>query len=279
MSSPSSRIHPARTRFSSPTAARSSVVLPAPLWPITAATPSGGHLDRDAVDHRACGRSRPRCRCSLRAFRPPPSEHRRDLVLGVVPAARGRPPAPCGSACTCGDRALARAPCPRAAPSREVGERPHEVHVVLDDDDGALRGDALQQLARSRRVSSALIPATGSSSSSSFASCTSSMPISSHCFWPCGRMPAGVSTRSVSPIVSSASSIAGRRRDRRRSSVSAPRRRPAAMSRFCSTVSSSNTLAVWNVRPTPSRAIWCTFLPSSSCPPNCRRPGGLRPAR
>ena len=54
--------------------------------------------------------------------------------------------------------------------------------------------------------------------------------------------------------------------DRRRSSVHHERPAPAAMSRFCSTVRCSKTLAVWNVRPTPSRAIWCTFLPSSSAP-------------
>ncbi len=81
-------------------------------------------------------------------------------------------------------------------------------------------------------------------------------------------MPAGTSTRSVSPIVSSVAATSSGTPDRRRSSVSAPRRRPAAMSRFCSTVSSSNTVAVWNVRPTPSRAIRCTFWPTSSCPPN-----------
>jgi hypothetical protein len=39
------------------------------------------------------------------------------------------------------------------------------------------------------------------------------------------------------------------------------------MSRFCSTLSSSNTLAVWNVRPTPARATRWDALPSSSTPP------------
>ena len=42
---------------------------------------------------------------------------------------------------------------------------------------------------------------------------------------------------------------------------------PLAMSRFCSTVNSVNTLAVWKVRPTPSRAIWCDFRPISSTLP------------
>ena len=40
------------------------------------------------------------------------------------------------------------------------------------------------------------------------------------------------------------------------------------MSRFWSTVSWSNTLAVWNVRPTPARATLCDGLPTSSTPPN-----------
>jgi hypothetical protein len=43
-----------------------------------------------------------------------------------------------------------------------------------------------------RSVSSSLMPATGSSSSSSCGSCMSSMPISSHCFWPCDSSPRAV---------------------------------------------------------------------------------------
>ena len=69
-------------------------------------------------------------------------------------------------------------------------ERPHEVHVVLDDDDGALLGDVLQE---PPGLVLLLGAHPGSYSMSSLASCTSSMPISSHCFWPCGRMPAGTS--------------------------------------------------------------------------------------
>ncbi len=117
-----------------------------------------------------------------------------------------------------------------------------------------------------------LMPATGSSSSSSRASCTSSMPISSHCFCPCASIPAGESRRSARPIVSSAASTSAGTPVRRRSSASGPRPAPAAMSRFCSTVSSSKTLAVWNVRPTPARAIRCAFRPSSSTPPKRAEP-------
>ena len=51
--------------------------------------------------------------------------------------------------------------------------------------------------------------------------------------------------------------------------------RPAAMSRFCSTESSSKTLAVWNVRPTPSRTILCTGLAEQLLLAEPRRPGGL----
>ena len=42
-----------------------------------------------------------------------------------------------------------------------------------------------------------LMPATGSSSMMISGSCISSMPISSHCFWPWLRMPASVSSLSV----------------------------------------------------------------------------------
>ena len=50
----------------------------------------------------------------------------------------------------------------------------------------ALEARRVRRCVRSRSV----MPATGSSRSSSFGSCTSSMPISSHCFWPC-RQPGG----------------------------------------------------------------------------------------
>ena len=47
-------------------------------------------------------------------------------------------------------------------------------------------------------VSASVMPATGSSTSSSFGSCASSMPISSHCFCPCDSEPACQSRTSVS---------------------------------------------------------------------------------
>src|SRR6185437_13667404 len=115
--------------------------------------------------------------------------------------------------------------------------------------------------------SSALIPATGSSSSNTRASCTSSMPISSHCFCPCASAPACVFRNAVKPTISMASSTSGGTEQRRRNSDNGLRAAPAAMSRFCRIVNSSNTVAVWKVRPIPSRAIWCTFLPTSSVRP------------
>ncbi len=50
-----------------------------------------------------------------------------------------------------------------------------------------------------RSVSASVMPATGSSSSSSCGSCISSMPISSHCFWPCDSSPAGRCSCAVQP--------------------------------------------------------------------------------
>ena len=186
----------------------------------------------------------------------------------------GRPPAPsdwpaprrrCPRRCT----------WPRAQHGHRRGERAHEVHVVLDDDDGAFARRCGATGFRSPRVPRGSCPATGSSSSSTSAFCTSSMPISSHCFCPCASMPAGLSAQVGQP--DRLQGLLDRRAARRTGAAAASTRErpaPAAMSRFCSTVSSSKTLAVWNVRPTPSRAIWCTFLPSSSTPDLLDRPGG-----
>ena len=56
-------------------------------------------------------------------------------------------------------------------------------------------------------VSTSVMPATGSSTSSSFGSCASSMPISSHCFWPCDRLPASLWRASFRRMVSSTRSM------------------------------------------------------------------------
>ena len=61
-----------------------------------------------------------------------------------------------------------------------------------------------------RSVSCGVIPATGSSTSRSSGSCISSMPISSHCFWPCDSAFACMSRSEVRPVVSSTLSIRSR---------------------------------------------------------------------
>ena len=71
-----------------------------------------------------------------------------------------------------------------------------------------------------RSVSSSVMPATGSSSSSSCGSCISSMPISSHCFWPCDS----------SPAVRCASAVEMDQLERRGDAVELPRRRAGANS-------------------------------------------------
>ena len=103
------------------------------------------------------------------------------------------------------------------------------------------------------------------------------MPISSHCFWPCARMPAGASRRRgqpdrlqrLLPPPSGTPRAAAQQRPARR-----VRRRPRC--RGSAARSAPRTPpAVWKVRPTPSRAIWCTCRPSSSWPPNRDRAGRL----
>ncbi len=69
-------------------------------------------------------------------------------------------------------------------------EPAHELHVVLDDEDRAALPDRSSS-APVWSLSGRVMPATGSSSSSSVGSCDSSMAISSHCFWPWDSGPAG----------------------------------------------------------------------------------------
>ena len=102
------------------------------------------------------------------------------------------------------------------------------------------------------------MPATGSSTSISLGFCASSMPISSHCFWPwlsrapsmccCGPM------RMIDRISSSRSfsallGVAVSSRYQLRMPASASRR----LSR---TVWFSNTVGFWNLRPMPSVAMF-----------------------
>ena len=116
----------------------------------------------------------------------------------------------------------------------------------------------------SRSVS--VMPATGSSSSSSRGRCTSTIPISSHCFWPCDSEPAVVACVIEQATVSRPRRTSTDIPRRRRSSERKGSRKLAAMSTFSSTVSSSKTDGVWNVRPTPSRTMTCSPRPMSSLP-------------
>ena len=108
-----------------------------------------------------------------------------------------------------------------------------------------------------RSVSSGVMPATGSSTSSSFGSCISSMPISSHCFCPCASVPAGDSRSAASPVVSSTASMRSRsRRVRRAKTLCQNDFSPAsASSRFSKMVRKSNTVGFWNLRQIPNCAM------------------------
>ena len=108
-----------------------------------------------------------------------------------------------------------------------------------------------------RSRSPAVMPATGSSTSSNSGSCTIAMPSSSHCFSPCARVPATPPRRSARPTMSSTSSM--RRRAARPSRWKVAARKPlgtsAASAMFCCTVRLSNTDGAWNLRLMPRRAM------------------------
>ena len=96
------------------------------------------------------------------------------------------------------------------------------------------------------RVSSAVMPAVGSSSSSSFGPTISAMPISSHCLWPCASSPA-VAARQVGEPEHVEQLVD----PTARSSAAGPR---PATSRLSRTVRLSKRLGTWNLRTMPSRA-------------------------
>ena len=58
-----------------------------------------------------------------------------------------------------------------------------------------------------RSISCGVMPATGSSTSSSSGFCINSMPISSHCFWPCASILPSASRCAERPMMSRTSSI------------------------------------------------------------------------
>ncbi|MNE21486.1 hypothetical protein D3C80_1146510 [compost metagenome] len=105
------------------------------------------------------------------------------------------------------------------------------------------------------------MPATGSSSSSNCGSCTSSMPISRNCFCPCDSNPAWRWARGSRRKVLSTWSMRWRCSALSRAVRLAHTDLSAlsASSRFSNTVSASNTVGFWNLRPIPAWAI-CTSL-------------------
>jgi hypothetical protein len=133
-----------------------------------------------------------------------------------------------------------------------------EAHVVLDDDDRAGLGDLLEQDGGLGRLAS-VMPATGSSTSSSLGSCASSMPISSHCFWPCERLAGEIvlARRHAHRF----EDLLDTRLVGRCQAVEQRRKRPRVSDierqfRYCpQTVWLSNTVGFWNLRPMPSWAI------------------------
>ena len=74
----------------------------------------------------------------------------------------------------------------------DVGDLAHEAHVVLDHDQRVRALAKLLNILAVFSISLSVMPAIGSSISSSRGSCISTMPISSHWVSPCERMPAAL---------------------------------------------------------------------------------------
>ena len=149
----------------------------------------------------------------------------------------------------------------------------HEGHVVLDHDHGLVAIDLLEQLG-GLLVSASVMPATGSSTRSNFGSCASSMPISSHCFCPCDRLPATRERKASAARCRAPDRCAFLRlADDCHSSVARTLRSfLSARFRLSSTVCMSNTVGFWNLRPMPSSAIWVhRAWTDRGCPPRNKR--------
>ena len=89
------------------------------------------------------------------------------------------------------------------------------------------------------------------------------MPISSHCFWPWLSTAAGRYDCSCRPIRSSVRITPSEMPLRRRSIRRSPKRYVSARSRFSTTVSDSNTVGVWKLRPMPRRTRLAADTPAS----------------
>ncbi len=163
-----------------------------------------------------------------------------------------------GSFCTCVERALGqhRALVQHGdlAPSAA-----HELHVVLDHDDRVV--PAISRSSSAVRfglgVGHARRPARRPAAARG--SCISSMPISSHCFWPCESAPAGrcagrsSADRLAAPRRCGRAARAVSRKNSERADAALAG--CSASSRLSSTVWFSNTVGFWNLRPMPRLAI------------------------
>src|SRR6266545_362021 len=130
MSSPSSRTVPSRS-LSRPMAARSRVLLPAPLWPSTAATPSVGTVTDTP------------CRIVLRPY--PARMSVSSSIMTLLDAEVDLLDLRVGL--HFGDRALRQDPA--GVQHRDgAGVPAQEIHVVFDDHDGAVAGDLAEERAR-----------------------------------------------------------------------------------------------------------------------------------
>ena len=125
-------------------------------------------------------------------------------------------------------------------------EHADEMHVVIDDDER--RGPVdLPDDSTSRSISAPVMPAAGSSSSTSQGFLASTMPISTSCRWPCASSP--TLRRTIAPD-----------RARRPLHLTAlarswPCARRAASHRFSSTVRPFMTEGTCVLMPTPRRTI------------------------
>ena len=123
-------------------------------------------------------------------------------------------------------------------------------------------------------VSASAMPAAGSSTSRSFGSCASSMPISDHCFCPWLRSAARSSRLADRWTVARMSSMRSRSAALGRANSVARTPRPPASdsSRLSKTLCVSKTVGRWNLRPTPGCAcpalsrVCQARLSLSACP-------------
>jgi len=132
------------------------------------------------------------------------------------------------------------------------------MHIVLDDDDGAGAVDLAQQLGGFVRFPASVIAGDGFVDQAEAAvSWASSMPISSHCFWPwaeiAGRGGWRCSPRRVvgeQPL--DAVALLGGSRGAPQGEARAPVAGPARGGNCPRRCAGSKTVGFWNFRPMPS---------------------------